>query len=63
MEGRMIKDIRKRLGLSQNGFANRLGVTWITVNRWENGVQKPSPLAIEKLIKAQMDAARIPAGR
>lgn len=44
-----IKDLRKKLGLSQEAFAHVLGVTFQTINRWERGTYKPSRLALEKL--------------
>ena len=40
-----IKKARIQLGLSQENFARELGVSFVTVNRWENGRTKPSPLA------------------
>lgn len=40
---------RARLGLTQEKFAARLGVTLPTINRWENGRTKPSPLAVQNL--------------
>ncbi len=33
-----IKEIRNRLNLSQKQMSAALGVTFATVNRWENGV-------------------------
>ncbi len=51
---RLITELRVSLGLTQEQFAARLGVTLSTVNRWENGKGKPSPLAklrIEELQK------------
>lgn len=45
----MIREVRGRLGLTQEKFAARLGVTLPTINRWENGRTKPSPLAIQTL--------------
>ena len=45
----MIREVRARLGLTQEKFAARLGVTLPTINRWENGRTKPSPLAIQNL--------------
>lgn len=45
----LIREVRTRLGLTQEKFAARLGVTLPTINRWENGRTKPSPLAIQKL--------------
>jgi DNA-binding transcriptional regulator YiaG len=44
-----IKSLRKKLGLSQQVFATRLGVGIMTVHRWEKGTCKPSHLALEKL--------------
>ena len=40
-----IRDARQRLGLTQEQFAHALGVTFSTVNRWENGHVIPSRLA------------------
>lgn len=45
----LIREVRTRLGLTQEKFAARLGVTLPTINRWENGRTKPSPLAIQNL--------------
>ncbi|MEM6399809.1 MAG: helix-turn-helix transcriptional regulator [Cyanobacteria bacterium P01_D01_bin.116] len=47
--GKLIRELRNSLGLTQEKFANHLGVTLLTINRWENGRSKPSPLAIEKV--------------
>lgn len=44
-----VKELRKRLGLSQDRFAALLGVAPYTVRRWEAGKAQPSPLALEKL--------------
>ncbi len=49
----MITELRGALGLTQEQFAARIGVTPSTVNRWENGVGKPSPLAMAKLKELQ----------
>lgn len=45
----LVRELRKRLGLTQEKFAARLGVTFPTVNRWENGRTKPSPMAVAHL--------------
>ena len=42
---KLIKNIRDYLGLSQTEFAEKLGVTFATVNRWENGRAIPTNLA------------------
>ena len=42
---RSIRELRIRLGMTQEEFAHTLAVTFSTVNRWENGHAKPSKLA------------------
>lgn len=46
---KLIKHIRDYLGLSQADFAEKLGVNFATVNRWENGRAIPTKLAQAKL--------------
>jgi putative transcriptional regulator len=46
---RLVLELRKRTGLTQEKFAARLGVTFPTINRWENGRAKPSPLAMKQI--------------
>ena len=46
---RLIRELRKLTGLTQEKFAAKLGVTFPTINRWENDRAKPSPLAMEKI--------------
>ena len=45
----LIRKLRERTGLTQEKFAAKLGVTFPTINRWENGRAKPSPLAMQKI--------------
>ena len=45
----LVRELRAHLGLTQERFAARLGVTLPTINRWENGRATPSPLAIQGL--------------
>ena len=40
-----IRDLRAKLGLTQEEFAHAIAVTVSTVNRWENGHANPSKLA------------------
>lgn len=49
MKPRQIKKLRLKLGLTQEQFASRLGVTFVTVNRWEAGKVAPSSLALRQL--------------
>ncbi|MEE1223682.1 MAG: DUF3990 domain-containing protein [Clostridia bacterium] len=45
----IIKKIRNHINLSQTEFADWLGVSFATVNRWENGHAIPNKLAQTKL--------------
>lgn len=45
----LVRELRRRLGLTQEKMAARLGVTFPTINRWENGRAKPSPLALKQI--------------
>ncbi len=48
-----IRRLRGRLGLTQAAFAKRMGVSFATVNRWENGQAKPSALAWKQIEQAE----------
>lgn len=45
----LIREIRRLTGLTQEQFAKVLGVTYSTVNRWENAHMQPSPLALKQI--------------
>lgn len=40
-----VKEVRRQLALSQEELAHAIGVSFATVNRWENGKTAPSKLA------------------
>lgn len=40
-----VKKVRSFLGVSQDKFAQMLGVSYATINRWENSKNEPSKLA------------------
>jgi len=46
---RLVRELRELTGLTQEKFAAKLGVTFPTINRWENDRAKPSPLALQKI--------------
>ena len=52
-----IKRLRAEFGFTQQALADRLGVSFATVNRWENGQTKPSQLSWNQLRKLEMSAA------
>lgn len=47
--GKIIKRIRNELLLTQTELAEKLGVAFATVNRWENGHNEPSMRIKRKL--------------
>jgi DNA-binding transcriptional regulator YiaG len=49
MTGENIKAIRQQCGETQERFARRLRVSFVTINRWENNLARPSDLAIRRL--------------
>lgn len=42
-----IKYLRKKSLMSQERFAKALGVSYSTVNRWENGKTKPNYITLQ----------------
>ena len=57
----LIRELRQQLGLSQEKLAAKLGVSFRTVNRWENRRAVPSALAtkqIESLLHQMGDAGQ-----
>lgn len=51
--GQFIRELRLLCELTQEQFAASVGVTYPTVNRWENGHSTPSPMAF-KLIEQRL---------
>lgn len=45
----LVRETRQRLELSQVKFAAKLGVSFQSVNRWENGRTKPLPIALKQI--------------
>ncbi len=43
-----VKQLREQLCLTQEALAESLGVSFATVNRWENGWTAPSKLALRQ---------------
>lgn len=49
MIGSLVRELRQAMNLSQGKFAEQLGMTFPTINRWENGHSTPSPLALKQI--------------
>ena len=61
MTNEQIKNLRKQLRLSQEAFGKRLGVSFATINRWENGKAKPQRGRIAQ-IHALLDQGQMDVG-
>jgi len=48
---KLIKTIRQTVGMSQEQFADALGTTALSVNRWENGKTQPNKMAQTQLFE------------
>ncbi|AVH64048.1 helix-turn-helix domain-containing protein [Nostoc sp. 'Peltigera membranacea cyanobiont' N6] len=53
--GKFLRELRILAGLTQEQFASFLGVTYSTINRWENGHTRPMPLAMQKIEEIAKD--------
>ncbi len=47
--GKFLRELRITTNLTQAQFAASLGVSYPSINRWENGHVEPSPLAMQKI--------------
>lgn len=54
----LVRELRRRLALTQEQFAQKVGVTYSTVNHWENGKRAPQPFLLRRLgeMKGELDA-------
>jgi putative transcriptional regulator len=50
----LVRELRFRLGLTQEQLAAELGVTFASINRWENRKVQPSPMAL-KLLRQRLE--------
>ena len=53
-----VKDLRERLGLTQVEMAERIGVSFATVNRWENCQARPTRLAWRRIVDLDASTRR-----
>lgn len=54
-QGAGIRRLRERLGLTQASLAQLLGVSFVTISRWENGQARPSTLARQQLKRLEQE--------
>lgn len=49
MDGKKVKEIRERLKMTQQEFAEVIGVAMSSVANWENKRREPSRLAVQSI--------------
>ena len=57
----VVRRLRRTMRLTQQQLAGRLGVTPLTVHRWENGQSRPHPLAAAQLRTLEEESAAVAA--
>lgn len=55
-----IISLRHRLGLTQEQLAHQMGVSYTTVNRWENGHAKPHRVFVKELRRLAEESSGTP---
>ncbi len=53
---KLVKELRNRLHLTQEQFARKVGVTYGSVNHWENGKRMPQPFLVRRLLELHDEA-------
>lgn len=56
---RLVKDLRERMKLTQEQFAQKVGVTYSTVNHWENGKRMPQPFLVNRLLELKEELGSV----
>lgn len=46
-----VKDLRDKLIMTQAEFADMLGVSFTSINRWENGLNRPTTAARKQIVQ------------
>ena len=62
LQGKAIRKLRERLGMTQEEFARALHVSQSTVQNWESGRTQPHRGTLSR-IEAAANPARLPRGR
>ncbi len=52
----LVRELRQGFGLTQEQFAQKAGVTYSTVNHWENGKRAPQPFLLRRLLEMKEEA-------
>ncbi len=52
----LVRELREHLGLTQEQLAQQLGVSFSTINVWENGKRAPLPFLRRRILEMVKDA-------
>jgi DNA-binding XRE family transcriptional regulator len=52
----LVRDLRQVRGLTQEQLAREIGVTFSTINGWENGKHQPMPVLATRLLEMAEEA-------
>jgi len=50
----LVRRLRESMSLTQEQFAHAVGVTYSTVNQWENGHRRPQPYLLNRLLEMEV---------
>ncbi|MBP9019630.1 MAG: helix-turn-helix transcriptional regulator [Bacteroidales bacterium] len=53
---KLIKELRDKLDLTQEQLAQKVGVTFSTINNWEKGSRTPHPFLFQRLMEMAEEA-------
>jgi len=53
---KLIKEIRNKFGLTQEQFAQKVGVTFPNINNWERGNRTPHPFLFQRFLEMAEEA-------
>lgn len=57
--GHLIKEMRHRTGLSQEAFASKVGVSFASINRWENCRTMPVQVVVRRVEEVVKDMGNL----
>jgi putative transcriptional regulator len=58
----LVKSLRQCFNMTQEQFAQKIGVSFSTVNQWENGRRCPQPFLLRRLMELREKSARSSSG-
>ena len=57
---RLVKALRQRRGMTQEALAREIGVSFATLNKWENGRRRPQPYLARRIAEIAVEAGLDP---